>query len=246
LNANKPKNVIVLTTGLSGSSVLSGVVSESGYWAGNDTVIKDNFSGQYDTYENAELVELNDRLCDIADFLFDDITWYKTNGQQVFEEISDTTETASFREFLSSCKSHQPWIWKDPKVWLTIGFWKNFIDPKSTRIILLRRNGFNLWLSQVVKRIIYDYFYLDRSEKTATAELIKYLNENNLEFIQVKFESLVSDTELELKKINQFLGSNIKLEHWEKIYQKPKFLSSVKRLFLGLLIYMKNYQTRIH
>ena len=246
MNDNKPKNVIVLTTGLSGSSVLSGVISESGYWAGNETVIKDNSSGQYNTYENVELVELNDRLCDKADFLFDDIAWYKTNGQQVFEEILETTEAASFREFLSSCKSHQPWIWKDPKVWLTIGFWKNFIDPKSTRIILLRRNGFNLWLSQVVKRIIYDYFYLDRAEKKARAELKKYLNENNLEFIQVEFESLVSDTELELEKINQFLGSDIKLEHWDKVHQNPKFLSGTKRLFIGLLVYLKNYQTRIH
>jgi hypothetical protein len=245
LNGSKPKNVIILTTGLSGSSVLSGVVSESGYWAGNETVHKDNFSGKYDTYENTELVGLNDRLCEKAGFLFDDKAWYKTDGQQVFEKIVGTTETASFREFLSNCNRHQPWIWKDPKVWLTIGFWKHLIDSESTRVILLRRNGFNLWLSQVVKRIIYDYFYLSRAEKTATAELKKNLNENNLQFIEVTFESLVSDTELELKKINQCLGSNIKLEHWEKIYQKPKFLSSVKRLFLGLLVYMKNYQTRI-
>jgi hypothetical protein len=246
LNASKPKNVIILTTGLSGSSVLSGVIFESGYWAGNETVIKDNSSGQYNTYENVELVELNDQLCEEAKFLFNDKTWYKTDGQQVFEKIVGTTETASFREFLSSCNRHQPWIWKDPKVWLTIGFWVNFIDPKSTRIILLKRNGFKLWLSQVVKRKVYDYFYLDRAEKKATAELKCYLHENNLQFIQVTHESLVSDTELELKRINQFLGSNIKLEHWENIYQKPKFLSSVKRLFLGLLIYMKNYQTRIH
>jgi len=246
LNANKPKNVIVLTTGLSGSSVLSGVISESGYWAGNETVIKDNSSGQYNTYENVELVELNSSLCDKADFLFDDKAWYKTDGQRVFDEIASTIETNSFKEFLLSCNRHQPWIWKDPKVWPTIGYWSHLIDPESTRVLLLKRNGFKLWLSQVVKRKVYDYFYLDRAEKTATAELKCYLNENNLQFIQVTHESLVSDTELELKRINQFLGSNIKLEHWEKIYQKPKFQSSVKRLFLGLLIYMKNYQTRIH
>jgi hypothetical protein len=40
---------------------------------------------------------------------FDDKAWYKTDEQQVFEEISGATETASFRDFLSSCNRHDPW-----------------------------------------------------------------------------------------------------------------------------------------
>jgi hypothetical protein len=79
----------------------------------------------------------------------------------------------------------------------------------------------------VVKRKIYDYFYLSRAEKTATAELKKYLNKNNLQFIQVTLESLVSDTELELKKINQFLRSNIKALFANHVAGKGRFNARV-------------------
>jgi hypothetical protein len=45
------KNVIILTSGLSGSSVLAGLIANAGYWVGDETFKKDD----YDTFENREL-----------------------------------------------------------------------------------------------------------------------------------------------------------------------------------------------
>ena len=55
-------NVIILTTGISGSSVITGLLAKSGLWAGDDTVFKDNITGKYETYENQKLVNLNTSL----------------------------------------------------------------------------------------------------------------------------------------------------------------------------------------
>ncbi len=51
---NMKRNVIILTSGLTGSSVLSGLISRGGFWTG-DTHKKED----YDTYENKRLIELN-------------------------------------------------------------------------------------------------------------------------------------------------------------------------------------------
>jgi hypothetical protein len=48
------QNVIVLTSGLSGSSVLTSLVAKAGYWTGETHKKHD-----YDTYENTELLDLN-------------------------------------------------------------------------------------------------------------------------------------------------------------------------------------------
>jgi hypothetical protein len=47
-------NVIILTSGVSGSSVLTGLISRAGYWTGDTTHKK-----EYDTYENQELIDLD-------------------------------------------------------------------------------------------------------------------------------------------------------------------------------------------
>jgi hypothetical protein len=63
-------NVIVLTTGLSGSSLVTGFIAKNGFWNGSETVVKNNSTGQYDTYENNALVELNDALIQEIGFNF--------------------------------------------------------------------------------------------------------------------------------------------------------------------------------
>ena len=50
-------NIIILTHGWTGSSVFSGLLGRAGYWLGEDTAKKND----YDTFENAELVRLNQR-----------------------------------------------------------------------------------------------------------------------------------------------------------------------------------------
>ena len=50
-------NVIILTSGISGSSVLTGLISRAGYWLGDVTHKK-----EYDTYENQELIDLDLQL----------------------------------------------------------------------------------------------------------------------------------------------------------------------------------------
>src|SRR5215472_209946 len=51
-------NVIILTSGLSGSSVLTALICRAGYWSGDRTHKKPH----YDTFENERLIELDCRI----------------------------------------------------------------------------------------------------------------------------------------------------------------------------------------
>jgi hypothetical protein len=60
-------NLIILTSGISGSSVLTGLVARGGYWTGDVTFQKTG----YNTHENLELVELNRKLLAAAGYTGD-------------------------------------------------------------------------------------------------------------------------------------------------------------------------------
>src|SRR5437867_1497162 len=103
-------NVVILTTGLSGSSVLTGLIARAGYWPGDSTHKK-----EYDTFENQELVKLNKALIDDAGFKGDYMTQFSPEAIRRVSTIDATAGKDRYRMFINTCDGHRPWIWKDPR-----------------------------------------------------------------------------------------------------------------------------------
>lgn len=238
-------NVIILTTGISGSSVITGFLAKSGLWAGDDTVFKDNMTGKYETYENKDLVELNDSLIEEAGVGFVGKARYDAKARDKFNEIYAQIDTTKYNKFIEECNSHSPWIWKDPRLFLTIGFWRNCLDLTNTKIIVLHRNSYELWKSLTIKRIIYSYRYLKNSEDKTRGELLKYLESNGFSFISIEYDQFTRNPVTPINQLNKFIGANLKKENWDEIYRSTSKFSGYKRTLLAYLIYVKNYKDRI-
>ena len=238
-------NVIILTTGISGSSVITGFLAKSGLWAGDDTVFKDNTTGKYETYENTKLVDLNNQLTNEIGIAFEGKVRYDKNAREKLNTVYTEIDTTRYKQFLEECNSHSPWIWKDPRLFLTIGYWKNILDLNNTKVIVLHRNSYELWKSQVVKRIIYSYSYLKKSEDRTRNELLDYLESNNFSFISLEYDQFTREPSTLINKLNQFIGTELKIEQWNAIYRPTSKFSNFKRTVLAYLIYIKNYGGRI-
>jgi len=238
-------NVIILTTGISGSSVITGFLAKSGLWAGDNTVYKDNLTGKYETYENKKLVDLNDSLIKEAGVEFEGKARYDATARDKFNDIYAEVDTEKYNKFLEECNSHSPWIWKDPRLFLTIGFWGNIIDFSNTKVIVLHRNSYELWKSLTIKRIVYSYSYLKNSEDKTRHELLNYLESKNFSFVSLEYDQFTRDPATSINKLNKFIGLNLKKENWDEIYKSTSKLSQYKRTLLAFLIYVKNYKDRI-
>jgi hypothetical protein len=241
----KKNNVIVITTGISGSSVITGFLAKSGLWTGEDTVFKDNTTGRYETYENTKLVKLNESLTKEVGIIFEGKARYDATARNKLNAIYEEIDTTKYTQFIKECNSHSPWIWKDPRLFLTIGFWGNILDLSDTKIIVLHRNSYELWKSQMVKRIIYSYSYLKNSEDKTRKKLLSYLESNNFSFISLEYDRFTEKPDTSIDKLNQFLETNLKRKHWDDIYRSTSKLSNYKRTLLAYLIYIKNYRNRI-
>jgi hypothetical protein len=239
------KNIFILTTGLSGSSVVTGLLNQAGFWCGENTEFKDNSTGRYETYENSRFVELNNRLVKLSGKPFDSSSWYNNALRDEFTSLLNKIDLEDFKQFVTDCNSHQPWVLKDPKLWIMIGFWLELFKDQDVKLIIITRNILQLWVSQTGKRIIYDYKYLKNAEQTSKSILINYLKAKNIDFLEQEYELLISKTSYNLQCINGFLKTNLKINDWNNIYNKNQYIFPFLNGLKALLIYIKNYSLRI-
>lgn len=226
--------------------MLTGLLAQAGFWTGKDTVIKDNSTGKYDTYENSQLVELNKLILSGLGEKADNNFWYRNDVRNKLNQLSQPQLDQEIISFVEECSTHMPWVWKDPILWQTLGFWLKYLDTSQLKIIVLYRRSFPLWISQTSKRIIYDYADLKAAEKTARVELLKFLHHNDLDYQEVEYDLLTARPAEVIYQLNKFLSTQLNVTNWNRIYHNPlTYFGNIKRNILALLIYLKNYSQRI-
>jgi hypothetical protein len=154
----RPDNVIILTGGLSGSSALAGLLVAAGFWSGENTFRKRD----YNTYENSELIRLNRQLMQRADVGEEYTMRFLPDAIDRIAALAGVEDPAQYRALLTACDAHSPWIWKEPRLWLTIRFWNGLLDWSRVRVLLLRRDHMQAWVSMTQRRQIQTYGYARR------------------------------------------------------------------------------------
>jgi hypothetical protein len=238
------KNVVILTSGLSGSSVLTGLIAHGGFWTGDKTFSKPD----YETFENQELIDLNGRLFREAEY----------NGNYAFEVPADAIERiaalygqldcAVYRSFVARCDKNQPWVWKDPRLWMTIRFWKNILDTDRCAFILLTRDLNQVWLSALLRRQIVTYRSVRSYENNINQSIVDFFTVNALPYLHITYEDLIANPVEVIDRLNRYVGSTLTVEDLKRLYRGPLYRSprySLQRRLKAMLIYYKNYSERL-
>ena len=238
------KNVIILTSGLSGSSVLTSLIARAGYWTGENTFKKRD----YDTYENQELIRLNKQLLQEAAYKGNYLLEFSPEAITAIAHLYAETDLGPYRAFISRCEEHCPWIWKDPRLWLTIRFWRNLLDPEKCSFILLTRGSMQSWISSLLRRNITSYRYSRRYEERIRQSIEEALAENGRPYLHLTYEGLIQQPAQAIGRLNEHLGTKLTVEDLKAIYRKPLYKSprnSLVKHITAILIYLKNYSERL-
>lgn len=235
------KNVIILTLGLAGSSVLAGLFPTQGYWVGDSTKKKD-----YDTWENSDLVDLNKRILNVIGL---NENWAMEFKQEYFNTIASNakrTDHALLPTFLDSCNQHEPWVWKDPRLWLTIRLWLAYLDKSNTCFFALRRNLLQSWISTTLRRQIQTYRYSTSYLNGIHSSIIEFLTSNRLDHAEIVYEDILLAPDKVLEKINQLAGTKLAVRDLESKYRGKlyKRQHGPGNFMKAAAIYLKNYKLR--
>jgi len=199
-------NVIILTSGISGSSVLAGLISRAGYWLGEKTE-----KVEYETFENSSLVRLNIELLRNTDYLWRDIADIPCPSIEKISALYENVELNTFNRFVIQCDKHTPWLWKDPRLSYTIFFWKRLIDVSRCKFILMSRNPIQTWTGIILRG------------KMGMPFNKLFFQESKVECLNVDFDDLILMPDNMIEKLNDFLGTELKLEDLKSIYNGPLY-----------------------
>lgn len=222
--------------------MLAGLLAEAGYWAGEATAKKSD----YDTYENQALVELNRRL-------LTDVN-YSGHYELVFraEEISQIAaasrevDPAPYQAFIEHCNQHRPWVWKDPRLWLTIRFWCRYLNAEDVQFIWLAREEFQAWVSLTIRRQIQTYAYLRHYLSGIQDSVMEFFDDHRLSHFDMVYEDLLVRPEETICRLSAFLEVDVTMEHLRRIYKgrlyrkQRGYMDAIK----AYMIYCKNFHER--
>jgi hypothetical protein len=243
-------NVVILTSGLTGSSVLTGLLSRAGYWMGDRTHKKSGTAKneQYNTHENEELIDLNLRLFKESGFEGNFSTEFSQEWIRRIAGLADTIDLTDYRAFLSKCNDHQPWIWKEPRLYLTIQFWRKLCNFENCKFILLTRGMIQCWVSVTLRRQIRTYRHLTTFENNIKTSFLSFLEKDNRSYLPLRYEDLIRRPAETLDTLNNYLGLSLSVDDLRNVYTKPLYKaprSPLSDYVKAALIYIKNYSERI-
>jgi hypothetical protein len=207
-------NVIVLSPGLSGSSVVTALIARAGYWTGDDTK-----KISYDTFENATLVDLNKKLLRAAGHLGDGAPANYPPTPTDIENSSQSLNMAQFISFLERCESEQPWIWKDPRLCFTMDFWAKLVDISSCRFIVVTRDVRQAWTGLVLRKLPPTPMHeMGQIFQMTIARAHAFLERNGLGYLQIRFEDLICQPDQAIESLVGFLGVDLRRRDLEAVY----------------------------
>jgi hypothetical protein len=239
----RPDNVIILTGGLTGSSALAGLLAAAGFWSGDETFRKPD----YNTYENSDLIRLNRRLMHRAGVGEEYAIRFLPDAIVRIASLAGVEDPGEYRSHIARCEAHAPWLWKDPRLWLTIRFWSGLLDWRRVRVQLLRRDHMQAWVSCMQRRQVQTYEYARRYNESIQSSLREFLDSHAIRYLPVLFEDLILTPEHEIARLAGFLEADIMLQHLEStydgtLYRRPKSIADTVE---AGLIYLKNYRERL-
>lgn len=166
-------------------------------------------------WESAGLRKCNSEIFSRVNFPFENTWLFESIGEEKAQSINALKQETKHAQFVEKYDSQKPWMWKDPSLCYTIGYWWPLINSDTTGIILLRRDQEEIYKSfvrlqwntsdqskeEVIKKITH---HIDFAEKT--------LNLNNIPYLALNYSDFSQRPEDTANKISRYFDIDIKVD----------------------------------
>jgi len=140
-------NVIIVGPPRSGTSMTATFFKNSGYYVTENEESELQQPSEFNPHGFWEAEPLRRGNADIfnaADFPFDNTWMYDPITDLHVERILQLPHTEKHKKLLASFSGHEPWLWKDPSLCYTLGYWWPLLEKLDTKVILVRRNSLEI------------------------------------------------------------------------------------------------------
>jgi hypothetical protein len=209
------KNVIIVGVPRSGTSMASYIFASHRYFVAEEPAKDLRQGDEYNPsgyWEAARLIDANVELFKTVDYphhntwLFDPIT------QEQAARLGALPGRQEHRKLVECYDSKAPWLWKDPRLCYTLGYWWPLLNPETTAVLLLTRNPEHVFKSFV--RVGWRKNEADRPEVDTLlaahmAAAHHAIRRYKIPHIVLAYEEFETQPEQTARKISGFFGLDI-------------------------------------
>ena len=225
-----PKNSIVLGMARSGTSMTAAIFARCGYFvAEKDNQLQEADKFNPSGYWEAEpFINANKEILSAVGFGCDN-TWFRNAiTEKQAADILKLQILPEHKKLISQFNLHSPWVWKDPRLCYTLGYWWPHLEQENTRVLFLHREPSEI-LSSFLR--VKKSWYVDQSLseadicnrieqhlKAAKSTLEKF----NIPYVNINYSDYSSDPDGVVNSVSDFfevvldksdIGYNSKANH---------------------------------
>ena len=145
------RNVIILGSGRSGTSMVAGTFSKSGYYMGNNYLGQNN-SNPKGFFEDYEVNTINEDILDlvlpsipefIRSIFFPTTTFYRARWLARIKPGTKMLTTSDINKRIEKITELEPFCYKDPRFSYTLPIWYPFLNKNKTVYVCVFREPYN-------------------------------------------------------------------------------------------------------
>jgi hypothetical protein len=231
------KNVIILGMARSGTSLVTSIFGNAGYYIGEDNEIAEtNHMNPTGFWESLSLSNINGSILRASGFAHDNTWIYDAISDDQVDFINKYSLPDTGKNLLTQFEKHQPWAWKDPRLCYTLGCWWPHLDSDNTVVILVKRNRnaiFNSFVRVGWRKNTADekqLTYQRIADHIANAESL--LKQHSIPALVIDYNDFKIGPRFLRDKINRFANLDLSLAdlHYEEKYNHDNFKGKIGTL----------------
>jgi hypothetical protein len=214
-----PYNTIIVGMPRSGTSMTAAIFARAGYFVTADPENQLYKSDEFNPtgyWEAEPLIQANAEVFQAVGFPRDNTWLYEPIPHAKALAISEIKRDPKHLQLLEAFNRHRPWMWKDPRLCYTLGYWWPLMDPATTRVLLLKRDPQEIHRSFLRLKMCSPSAQ-DRAElfqrvedhiKAAEYAIEKY----NIPHIVVHYSDYARDADATASRISEFFDLSLQVE----------------------------------
>src|SRR5262249_15821969 len=135
------KNVLVVGVPRSGTSLTESIFANKCYFVAGEPDSRDEDEPASPTHaEASSLLAANVQLLSGAGYVHENPWMLEPITETQAAAIPGLPKNDQHRAILDRLNAKQPWIWKDPRLCYTLGYWWPMMNPETTGVLFQTRN----------------------------------------------------------------------------------------------------------
>ena len=207
-----PRNVVIVGPPRSGTSLTSDIFARQNYFTGNPVMEGDDYN-PFGYYEAEDVIEANVGVFQAAGFAHHNTWKFDAITDAQIAALNELQPRDVDRELLARWNQHSPWMWKDPRFSISLGYWAKLLDWNSTGVILTLREAEDVYWSWRRKgwceagKEAHDAAIARIEQHASTAkEIVERLG---LPHIAIEYSEYKQCPEDVAARISEFVGLNL-------------------------------------